>query len=336
MPDRPNLFQYAVSELAQDAFICWLLAWADHGNDTFDAGLHKAGLRALNDLLKLHGESSAHGDRVAIRRQVKNVDIVVEVGNDLILMIEDKVDAAEDGNDLRGYTAAIMGEYPGRKVLPVYLKTGDQCSYKAVIDADYKLFLRKDVLSVLRAGKEQDSVSNAVFLDFLEHIEARDRAVEAFAHSAPEEWDHYAWVGFYMKLQNAIPELHWTYVPNGAGGFRSADWHYRDWKGWKVYIQIEQQRLCLKLHEHGPYDEPVNRAKMRDQWLEKLKTASTGRRLKIMRKKWLGVGWSMTAGWLEGDEWLVTGPDGNVDMPRILALLHEAEAIVDDALGIAD
>ena len=26
---RPNLFHYATSELSQDAFICWLAAWAD-------------------------------------------------------------------------------------------------------------------------------------------------------------------------------------------------------------------------------------------------------------------------------------------------------------------
>jgi hypothetical protein len=25
----PNLFQFATKELSQDAFICWLLAWAD-------------------------------------------------------------------------------------------------------------------------------------------------------------------------------------------------------------------------------------------------------------------------------------------------------------------
>ena len=26
---KPNLFKYAVSELTQDAFLCWLLEWAD-------------------------------------------------------------------------------------------------------------------------------------------------------------------------------------------------------------------------------------------------------------------------------------------------------------------
>nr|WP_260390277.1 hypothetical protein [Ornithobacterium rhinotracheale] len=29
MAEKPNLFQYATSELSQDAFLCWLIAWAD-------------------------------------------------------------------------------------------------------------------------------------------------------------------------------------------------------------------------------------------------------------------------------------------------------------------
>ncbi len=30
--NKPNLFSYATSELSQDAFICWLLAWAHPEN----------------------------------------------------------------------------------------------------------------------------------------------------------------------------------------------------------------------------------------------------------------------------------------------------------------
>ena len=30
MSEKPNLFEYATSELSQDAFICWLLAWIEY------------------------------------------------------------------------------------------------------------------------------------------------------------------------------------------------------------------------------------------------------------------------------------------------------------------
>ena len=336
MPGRPNLFHYAVSELSQDAFICWLLAWADADSAAFDAALHKAGLRALNALLHLHDESLVAGERIRIRKQVKGVDIVVEVGDAFVLLIEDKANATEHGDQLKRYLVTTSGEYPGRKVLPVFLKTGDQSSYKAASEAGYRLFLREDFLVVLRAGKEQESVSNAVFLDFLDHLEGRDRAGRAYKHSGPEEWDHYAWAGFYMQLQNAIPELHWEYVPNQTGDFMDAWWHFRKWQGWEVYVQIEQQNLCLKLREDGAKGDTRTRTEMRDRWLAKLQQASQGGHLEIKRLRWLGIGWSMTAGRLEDDEWLITGPDGNVDMEGIIASLREAEVIVDRAREIAD
>lgn len=43
-PDRPNLFTYATSELSQDAFICWLAAWADPKFKDADPALHQRDL----------------------------------------------------------------------------------------------------------------------------------------------------------------------------------------------------------------------------------------------------------------------------------------------------
>jgi hypothetical protein len=36
----PNLFDYATSELSQDAFVCWLAAWADPGCRAANEPLH--------------------------------------------------------------------------------------------------------------------------------------------------------------------------------------------------------------------------------------------------------------------------------------------------------
>ncbi len=38
--EKPNLFSYATSELSQDAFIAWLLAWASPEYQTVDKELH--------------------------------------------------------------------------------------------------------------------------------------------------------------------------------------------------------------------------------------------------------------------------------------------------------
>ena len=50
---KPNLFNYATSELSQDAFLLWLLEWANPSNSEYDPELHltaKVFLRRIIDV----------------------------------------------------------------------------------------------------------------------------------------------------------------------------------------------------------------------------------------------------------------------------------------------
>ena len=40
MKKRPNLFDYATSELSQDAFLTWLIQWADEDYKDLDNSLN--------------------------------------------------------------------------------------------------------------------------------------------------------------------------------------------------------------------------------------------------------------------------------------------------------
>ena len=54
MHDRdtePNLFDFAPSELAQDAILCWLYSWSDSKFRTVNCELHGAGRGLLVDCL---------------------------------------------------------------------------------------------------------------------------------------------------------------------------------------------------------------------------------------------------------------------------------------------
>ena len=37
---KPNVFDYATSELSQDAFLAWLFKWAEKDNEQYDKLLH--------------------------------------------------------------------------------------------------------------------------------------------------------------------------------------------------------------------------------------------------------------------------------------------------------
>jgi hypothetical protein len=69
----------------------------------------------------------------------------------------------------------VLEDFPKRVRVPVYLKTGNQKSYKAVEKAGWKCFLRPDMLEVLDYGKRQ-GVESDIFADFRCRLWQRDVA----------------------------------------------------------------------------------------------------------------------------------------------------------------
>jgi len=322
---KPNLFQYATKELSQDAFLCWLLAWSDERNCAEDGALHAAGLNLLNSLLKLHGEAPLEKPSITIHKQLYHVDIVVEVNQDLVLMVEDKVHATEHAAQLT-YLSNIVREYPNRKVLQVFLKTGDQCDYSNVENAGYLCFLRAQFLSVLDEGLEL-GVTHPIYTDFRDYLWEREASVEAFRQMRTVDWPKgsASWIGFFKALKNAKPALEWGYVPNQSGGFWAAWWHRTEWNGQKVYLQIEEKQLCFKIET----EDGANRSQMRDIWKDVLlDEAEASNTLRVSRPNRLGHGRWMTVAMSEQCDWMLAYPDGLLDIEGTLARLSLAENLV--------
>ena len=83
---KNNLFMYATSELSQDAFICWLMNFAhkDHLNE--DVVLTNCAKELLSKIIRT-GEDLTVTD---IKRQYKNIDVLLEVNSKYHIIIEDK------------------------------------------------------------------------------------------------------------------------------------------------------------------------------------------------------------------------------------------------------
>ncbi|HZU89930.1 MAG TPA: hypothetical protein VE993_11785 [Stellaceae bacterium] len=330
----PNLFDYATTELSQDAFVCWMLAWADERAIVADPTMHQTGLDLLNALLQLHGQPQFEHVRVQVHKQVYRADIVVEVGKHLILLIEDKIHAGAD-NDLKQYHEIICRHFPHRTVLPIFFKTGDQSDYREIKQAGFKLFLREQLLPVLR--RWCDRVSNAIFMDFMENLERRHTKIGFYAVNPvavwTEEWD--PWIGFYTQLQKEIRGFGWDYVPNRNGGFMGAYWHSKTWMDpgtgltHEVYLQIEQGPLCFKIdvgdnEPRGP----------RDRWHERLiGTAKECGLAEVRRPLRMGYGQWMTVARIEQEHWLMERPDGTLDLDRTLVKLQIAADLIDRAVA---
>ena len=334
----PNLFDYATKELSQDAFLCWLLAWADEECRDADSTLHALGLSLLNRVLGLHGKAQRECVTVRVHRQLLRADIVAEVGSDTVLLIEDKVHAGLHGDQLERYRREMEKEFGGRELLPVFVKTGDQSSYEEAERSGYRLLLREHILDLLRPWR--DRTSNAIFADFLANLESREALVESYATTPVAQWTKQwdPWIGFYKRLQRELRdrEFVWNYVPNASGGFVGAWWHFVKWtdpngRARNVYLQIEQGPLCFKIEVDDVDVNDAQRAGLRDDWcgriLEKAKEAGVA----AMRPAKMGSGTWMTVAKVELGDWMAVRPDGLLDLAATLTKLGEAAMIVDRA-----
>jgi hypothetical protein len=335
----PNLFDYATKELSQDAFICWLLAWADQGNREEDASLHALGLSFVNRLLEMHGAPPQESVAVTVHRQFTRADVVAEIGSGFVLLIEDKVHAGLHGDQLVRYRREVENEFSGRRVLPIFLKTGDQSSYAEAEEAGYRLLLREHILQLLRPWR--DRISNAIFSDFLANLEWREAEIESYSTKPVSEWtgEWDPWIGFYKRLQRELSdEVEWKYVPNGSGGFLGAWWHFTGWndpggKAHDVYLQIEQGPLCFKIAVDDEEADGACRAGLRERWRGRISEKAKEAGVDVKRPARMGNGNWMTVGRIELSDWMAKRPDALLDLPGTLANLRAAATVVDLAAG---
>jgi hypothetical protein len=323
--DHPNLFDYATSELSQDAFLCWLLSWAHRDFRDTDGPLHRTALTFLTRLLVLHGIAPPEECRtLKIERQYEDIDIVVLVNDDLALLIEDKTFTSEHSDQLSRYLDTVREDFEGRKVAPIFLKTGDQSSYDAAKQAGYALFLRRDLLSVLEEG-ERLGVTSDIFHDFVQRLRRIEEAVQSFRHIPVHEWgrDSRPWIGFFIALQERLEKAKWSYVPNPAGGFMGFYWH---WAG-HAYLQLEEAKLCFKIMVE---DKAQQEAKWHE-WHNRLMATCSQFGLSLERPSRRRSGTWMTVALLAGD-YRQQGEGGLIDLDATVALLRKAECLVDTAL----
>lgn len=331
----PNLFRYATKELSQDAFFCWLLAWADGACAAADAAMHGIGREFVNLLLAEHGLAIAERTRIIVHRQYNYIDILIEVGDDLVLLIEDKIHAGIHGDQLTRYKDRIAEAFPGRTIAPVFLKTGDQARYDKVDQAGFRRVGRDKLLNFLRPAYKRSP--HPILHDFLAVLEEMDAAVQSFQSAPPSAWKGSSpWIGLYTRLQAEFDDLDWDYVANPSGGFLAAWWHGRFWtnpgtgRTYNVYLQIEQGPVCFKI----AVGEETDKVGPRDAWRSTLVEAAQrgGPAIRSISRK---SGKWMTVARVERDDWMKLDADGLLDFDGTVSCLKAAMQLVDEGVQAA-
>ena len=269
MSSVPNLYSFATKELAQDATIAYILAWADPIHCERYSRLHELGTALLRGLLVSYMRDSdvPRVTSLHVETQTDRIDILVRINDEdkdgLLLLIEDKVDAHEHSNQVERYKKKASKRYPGRRLVPVYLKTGNACMARLPKEADCGRFLRKDLLDILNRFSD---VSDTIIENFRRHLQRWEDETYGFSSSPIGEWDWHSIQGLYMELESRMSRYKddgwkfslWGYTHNQTGGFQFYAFAWNTIKvdvfDVSVYLQIEDaKRLTLRLGHWNGY-----------------------------------------------------------------------------------
>lgn len=344
---RPNLFSYATSELSQDAFICWLLAWASPEYKEVDNDLHQCGIEFIRALFTEH-EKTPPTDitEIKIKKQYKNIDVLCIVNGTYAILIEDKVGTKHHSNQLARYYKELEKEgFSKEKIIPIYYKTEDQSNYDHVKNNQYKTFLRRNILDVLNTYKGM----NHILVDYRDRLQFIEDEVNGYKTKDISKWNQRNWTGFYMELQERLGEdgkkkVKWEYVPNPTGGFIGFWWHFQGDKATcRQFLQLEYKHKKLKegKDKESKYKKVVtgklsfkievknkgDRKKYRSKWYKILKERAKEYELDLIKPTRFGNGETMTVCQLKED--YRNSKNGIIDMDKTVEVLKKAEKLLE-------
>ncbi|GAB2785191.1 hypothetical protein HNQ93_002547 [Hymenobacter luteus] len=344
---KPNIFQYATKELSQDAFIAWLLDWANPGNLIHDKDLHHCALDFVQMLLGTEGkQQQLIIQSVAVELQWKKIDVTAEIVTTegrYLLVIEDKIHSAEHSEQLTNYQkiAADRCQTTGCELRCVYLKTGNESSntLKNVRAKGFRIVSRKQIIGML---SEHTNVQNHILQDYKSRLELIEKTFREFEDKqiGIQHWHPSDWVGLFTMLDENEAIIRWHYVANPAGGFQNALLNWHGWRGVCVYAQLEEEKLCYKI-SFNPEDaevdlEALDLDKIQDTWqsvLLKNAQKSTDASIQAIRRpnRYVHKGTWRTVAIVDRQNWL--GKDGElVDVQQVINNLNAHKKFIKDCL----
>jgi len=334
---RPNIFNIATKELNQDAFITWLLQWAEPKFKEIDEKLNLCAQDFVKTLISKQYDNITEITKIRAGRQWENIDIWAEINNEYLLIIEDKTFTQQHSNQLETYkeNAENWCKEKNFKLVCVYLKTGSEpiSNQKIVEQKGFKVFARKDFLELLN---NHNDINNNIFVDFKERLQSIELAYNSFETKLIKDWDDSCWIGFYQYLETARTILSWELVNNPAGGFWNALLNWHQWTEFPLYMQIEQGNLCFKMSTH-PEDinieeDEFDRSEIRNK-LSNIIINSAGQKglNEIVKPSRFGHGKYMTVAIVNKQKWL--GADNSfVDKNEVVNNLAKYEKFLLDTI----
>ena len=254
---KNNLFEYATSELSQDAFICWLASYA-HEEAEKDEALNECARKMLE--MFVSDFKGKNFKLLNVERQVDNVDVLLTVDCEGVIykiIVEDKTYTSEHDKQLERYKGNLEDQHKADKFIikGVYYKTGFQSNLNSVKKAGYQPIGREEMLGLMKpyAGK----TNNQIFISYYNYWNSKQKLVESFEALPVVDWSWWAVYGFYDYLHTKAKFLsrrgfnsNYSYVANMSGGFECLHIPLQDEnKGLFIVVENDSSGKEVKKHK---------------------------------------------------------------------------------------
>lgn len=188
MTIEPNIFEFATSELSQDAFLCYLMSFGKSGYKDKNTEEYKLAHSFLKEL-------GVNEDIEEIKRQENHIDVLI-LTESYAVILEDKTFSKEHSEQLKRYNEICKSKYFDKKVKLLYFKTGYMdIQEKEKFENNEVCILDIDVISKLMS---EYSGNNTVVNMWKEHIEKINKDIA----EAKKTIEDVTQLDTYYKLSN--------------------------------------------------------------------------------------------------------------------------------------
>ena len=247
----PNLFNYATSELSQDAFLCYLFAF---GKEQYKKDFPKEYALAHKFLLKCGIDEQE--EILSVKKQEDKIDVLI-ITTSHILIIKDKTYTNEHDDQIIRYVKNMRQSdkkfATDKKIKVCYLKTGDYVnSYSS---SDEKILSNKDCCSLRRQDLIEllkDCHQDKIMEMFYERLIMVENEISTCDAKDIYKWTRTKWFDYlYNTLKQKKKNFNINWVSNPQGGF------YACWLDWEQIGEVEKYKQ-IEIHFKEGKTEFVN------------------------------------------------------------------------------
>lgn len=215
---KNNLFQFATSELSQDAMICWIFNNYNYKADN----IHLYNLAKEMSSLFLGDSNVEIAGDIKILRQFKNIDVLIVINNKYAIIIEDKTHGFEQKGQISRYKDILVNEvseyerksndlpsFKEENIRTVYFKTGYHYPKDKLVEADYKMDGPQlyDLLKKFK-GKSESEILTDYTIKLKSDLDSYENIEKDYLEGQIDRVLKYHY-GQYILLRDMFGEMDW-------------------------------------------------------------------------------------------------------------------------------